>query len=77
MIVVEVYVDDIIFGSDDNSLSQKISQKMQKEFELSILGELFFFLGLQISQVKDNVFHFPNYLCKRNAEFFLTLRIAS
>ena len=46
MIILEVYVDDIIFGSDDNTLSQWFAQDMQKEFEMSVLGELTYFLGL-------------------------------
>lgn len=49
MIFIEVYVDDIIFGSDDDKLSQQFAKDMQNEFEMSLLGELKFFLGLQIS----------------------------
>jgi hypothetical protein len=45
-ILIEVYVDDIIFGSDDDRLSQKFAKDMQNEFEMSLLGELSFFLGL-------------------------------
>jgi len=56
MIIIEVYVDDIIFGSDDDKLSQNFSKDMQKEFEMSLLGELKFFLGLQISQQADGIF---------------------
>ena len=48
--IIEVYVDDIIFGSDDDSLSQQSAKNMHKEFEMSLLGELTFFLGLHISQ---------------------------
>ena len=48
MIIVEVYVDDIIFGSDDEKMSNDFARRMQQEFEMSILGELNFFLGLQI-----------------------------
>jgi hypothetical protein len=50
MIIVEIYVDDIIFGSDDNRLSKQFVESMQKEFEMSMLGEMKFFLGLQITQ---------------------------
>ena len=50
MIIIEVYVDDIIFRSNDDRLSQQFSKDMQKEFEMSLLGELKLFLGLQISQ---------------------------
>ena len=46
MIIIEVYVDDIIFGSDDDRLSQQFDKDMQSEFEMSLLGELNFFLGL-------------------------------
>ena len=49
MIIIEVYVDDIIFGSDDDRLSQQFAKDIQSEFEMSLLGELNFFLGLQIS----------------------------
>ena len=41
-----VYVDDIIFGSNEESMSWKFSSDMQQEFEMSLLGELTFFLGL-------------------------------
>ena len=49
MIIIELYVDDIIFKRDDDRMSQKFSKDMQSEFEMSLLGELTFFLGLQIS----------------------------
>ena len=47
--IVEAYVDDIIFGSNDDRLSKKFVTKMQSDFEMSLLGELTYFLGLQIS----------------------------
>ena len=50
ILIIEVYVDDIVFGSDDESLSRKFAKGMQKEFEMSLLSELTFFLGLHISQ---------------------------
>ena len=50
ILLVEFYVDDIIFGSDDDRLSQTFAKDMQNEFEMSLLGELSFFLGLQICQ---------------------------
>ena len=48
MIIVEVYVDDIIFGSDDEKMSKGFASRMQQEFEMSLLGELNFFVGFQI-----------------------------
>ena len=56
MIIIEVYVGDIIFRSDDDRLSQQFAKDMQSEFEMSLLGELNFFLGLQISQLNDGIF---------------------
>jgi hypothetical protein len=38
ILIIEVYVDDIIFGSDDDMMSKKFSQDMQNEFEMSLLG---------------------------------------
>ena len=49
MIIVIVYVDDIIFGSNLQILSANFASKM-KEFEMSMLGELTFFLGLRVYQ---------------------------
>ena len=37
ILIIEVYVNDIIFGSDDDSLSQQFAKDMQKEFEMSLL----------------------------------------
>ena len=51
-----VYVDDIIFGSNEESMSQKFASAMQQEFEMSLLGELTFFLGLQVQQATDGIF---------------------
>jgi hypothetical protein len=50
ILLIEFYVDDIIFGSDDDKLSQTFSKDMHNEFEMSLLGELSFFLGLYICQ---------------------------
>ena len=48
MIIVIIYVDDIIFGINLQILSVNFSSEMKKEFEMSMLGELTFFLGLQV-----------------------------
>jgi hypothetical protein len=48
VLLIEVYVDDIIFGNDDDKLSQKFAKDMLNEFKMSLLGELSFFMGLQI-----------------------------
>ncbi|WVZ63670.1 hypothetical protein U9M48_013284 [Paspalum notatum var. saurae] len=45
-----IYVDDIIFGSSSHALCSKFFEQMSREFEMSMIGELQFFLGLQIRQ---------------------------
>jgi hypothetical protein len=52
MLIIVVYVDDIIFGSNVVEMSQNFVEEMQKEFEMSMLGELSFFLGLHITQIR-------------------------
>jgi hypothetical protein len=43
-----MYMDDIIFGGSSHALVSKFSDLMSREFEMSMMGELNFFLGLQI-----------------------------
>ena len=49
ILVVEIYVDDIIFGSTNDESTIFFSRIMESEFEMSLLGVLTFFLGLQVS----------------------------
>ena len=56
LLIIVVYVDDIIFGSNEESMSQKISSVMQQEFEMSLLGELTFFFALQVQQATNGIF---------------------
>ena len=60
MIIVVVYVDDIIFGSNLQILSLKFASEMRKEFEMSMFDELTFFLGLQVYQSEKKNLHFSN-----------------
>ena len=50
-ILVQIYVDDIIFGYTDEKLSNKFTKLMQSKYEMSMMGELTYFLGLQVKQV--------------------------
>ena len=56
LIVAQVYVDDIIFGSTKDALAHSFSKLMQAEFEMSMIGELTHFLGLQIRQQDSDIF---------------------
>ena len=53
--------DDTIIGSNDDRLSKKFTTKVQSDFEMSLLGELTYFLGLQISQQEKGIF-----ICQAN-----------
>ena len=53
ILIVQVYVDDIVFGSTNMKLVDEFKSLMSSEFEMSLIGELTFFLGLQINQLKD------------------------
>jgi hypothetical protein len=53
---VLVYVDDIIFGCNKDQLLQWFSFSMESEFEMSMIGELSFFLGLQITKRFEGMF---------------------
>ena len=48
ILIVQIYTDDIIFGATNVSLCEEFSKSMHSEFEMSMMGELNFFLGLQI-----------------------------
>ncbi|GKA86764.1 putative ribonuclease H-like domain-containing protein, partial [Tanacetum coccineum] len=55
-LLVQVYVDDIIFGSLKKSLCTEFEKMMYKKFQMSSMGELTFFLGLQVKQKEDGIF---------------------
>ncbi|GJX69427.1 putative ribonuclease H-like domain-containing protein [Tanacetum coccineum] len=54
--VYKVYVDDIIFGSTKKTLCDEFEGLMHKRFQMSSMGELTFFLGLQVQQKEDGIF---------------------
>ncbi|GJX74852.1 putative ribonuclease H-like domain-containing protein [Tanacetum coccineum] len=56
ILLVQVYVDGIIFGSTKKELSIALEKLMHEKFQMSSIGELTFFLGLQVKQKKDGIF---------------------
>ncbi|GKC10935.1 putative ribonuclease H-like domain-containing protein [Tanacetum coccineum] len=56
ILLVHVYVDDIIFGSTKKSLCTEFEGLMHKKFQMSSMGKLTFFLGLQVMQRDDGIF---------------------
>jgi hypothetical protein len=55
-LIAQIYVDDIIFGATLDSLAHEFSEEMKQEFEMSMLGELNYFLGLQVKQTVEGIF---------------------
>ena len=56
ILVVQIYVDDIIFGATNQGLCECFIEEMQNKFEMSMIGELTFFLDLQVKQCIDGIF---------------------
>jgi hypothetical protein len=54
--MLQIYVDDIIFGSTNQDYYDEFRKMMANEFEISMIGELSYFLGLQIKQLKNETF---------------------
>ena len=56
LLVTVVYVDDLIFGRNEEGFTQTFSKEMEKEYEMSMIGKLTYFLGLHISQDPTGIF---------------------
>lgn len=61
LLITLVYADDLIFESNNDDMSHEFSQEMSNKFEMSIIGELSFFLGLSFSNRWRNI-HFQNQI---------------
>ena len=71
LLVVQIYVDDILFGATNETLAKEFSSLMCREFEMSLMGELNYFLGLHVHQTKNGIFvhqgkYTKNFLTKYN-----------
>jgi hypothetical protein len=56
LFVCQIYVDDIIFGSTNQKSCEEFSRVMMQKFEMSMMGELNYFLGFQVKQLKEGSF---------------------
>jgi hypothetical protein len=56
LFVLQIYVDDIIFGSTNQDYCEEFGKMMSNEFEMSMIRELSYFLRLQIKQLKNGTF---------------------
>lgn len=56
LLIFQIYVDDIIFASTNRRYSNDFANLMKDNFEMSMIGELSFFLGLQVHQSPRGIF---------------------
>jgi hypothetical protein len=54
--LVQIYMDDIIFGGSSHALVSRFQEMMKNEFQMSMMGELTFFLCIQVKQTKQGTF---------------------
>ncbi|XP_057432556.1 uncharacterized mitochondrial protein AtMg00810-like [Lotus japonicus] len=54
--IAQIYVDDIVFGGMSDHMVEHFVHHMKSEFEMSLVGELNYFLGLQVKQMEDSMF---------------------
>nr|GEZ24959.1 putative ribonuclease H-like domain-containing protein [Tanacetum cinerariifolium] len=73
ILLVQIYVDDIIFGATNKDLCKSFEKLIKDKFQMSSMGELTFFLGLQVNQKKDEIFISQDkYVAKILKKFRLT-----
>ncbi|GJU31521.1 putative ribonuclease H-like domain-containing protein [Tanacetum coccineum] len=79
IMLVQVYVDDIIFGSTKRSMCTEFEECMHKRFQMSPMGELTLFLGLQVKKLPEGIFISQNkYVADILKKFdFLSIRTAT
>jgi hypothetical protein len=68
LFVCQIYVDDIIFGSTNQKSCEEFSRVMMQKLEMSMMGELNYFLGFQVNHLKEGTFisqkKYTEYLLK-------------
>ncbi|KAL4573963.1 hypothetical protein LXL04_020785 [Taraxacum kok-saghyz] len=70
LMLVQIYVDDIIFGSTNPTLTDKFRTLMESKFEMSSMGKINFFLGLNIRQSQEGIFINQESFTKKLLEKF-------
>lgn len=60
ILIVSIYVDDLLFTSDDEEMLREFKCSMKKEFDMTDLGKMRYFLGIEVLQRSDGVF-----ICQR------------
>ena len=68
--LIQIYVDDIIFGSKNPRLCKNFENIIWQKFEMSMMGELKFFLDLQINKTPRGIFIYQNKYTMEILEIF-------
>jgi hypothetical protein len=62
-LLIQIYVDDINFGGSSHTFVSRFQEMMQNELQMCMMGELTFFLGIQVKQTKEGIFiHQAKYM---------------
>jgi hypothetical protein len=56
LFICQIFVDDIIFGSTNQKTCEEFSKVVTRKFEMSMMGELTYFLEFQVKQLKEGTF---------------------
>jgi hypothetical protein len=76
LMIAQIYVDDIVFGGMSDALVKQFVNQMQSEFEMSLVGELAYFFGLQVKQMEDTIFISQSKYAKNIVKKFNTKKIS-
>jgi hypothetical protein len=55
-LLAQMYIDDIIFGDSSHTLVSRFQEMIENEFQMSMMGELTFLLGIQVKKMKEDIF---------------------
>lgn len=70
VIIVSLYVDDLIYAGNDTMLCAAFKRSMQQEFEMTDLGDMRFFLGIEVQQTPTGIFLCQKQYAKEVLERF-------
>ena len=68
LVVAQIYVDDVVFGTTNDSLVYSFADEMKAMFEMSMVGELTYFFGItgKINRLRNQ--YQPSKICKESSQ---------
>lgn len=70
VLIVSLYVDDLIFTGNDGDMFRRFKESMKKEFDMTDLGKMRYFLGVEVMQNSDGIFMSQRKYAKEVLERF-------